>query len=667
MVASACHNDASRTSAEQPVKVKPLPANPLPPNDGGTATSLASDVWVVGTAWHIGTPRLHVGPRAVPFIAVSMQQGFAAASTDDGARVWAVLDGAPVARISSPWTTRTRGHGASFLSGDAPLLAFDGASENQIAHLPDGALVASQTGVLKGFAAKGRAVIISDVFDLSIVDIATSTAVQHWRAKGRGGMMTLAVADHGAVVDWLREDGAFECDLKSGAVTQRATRPSRWDSAVVAGSARVAVVEHDDNAYRLDLATGAEALLVAHPGISAISPDGKTFATAIEGGFELVDGTTAKVRSTVKTGNNVNALVWSDRNEVLAYVVDGTLVLHDVTTGSIKFAEPSRFVGWLAEGSAAVKRGGSLLALDLRSGSLGPADGAAVAKLQPAAPAGAPAWATWIAESPSGAVIAAEPSKARDLPVSEREHCEPTLRVWTASGGVRTLATPPSDGSYDTTFDPCWHLAGGWVVGASTRQIQIFDPTTGKRIARITAPPPPVPIPGPLFASRFYELNVSPDGKWLGLVWRRPDVFANAPDLTPDEALERMETRVTRDCNRGHEVACMTEEFVEVWRLAPGAPRRQWQSRLPLFDQPYETWESKAASGAIAFTHDGKYALFGYEDGDIVIRSTADVAVARTAHEHPVAITRIEVSPGDGFVFTEDIEGEQRIWPLAPP
>ena len=600
-------------------------------------------------------------------IAVSMQQGFAAASTDDGVRVWSVVDGMPVARLASAWTVRTRSRSAALLSPDAPLLAVSGVSANQIAHLPDGAVVAGPSGALEGFAAKGRAVIISDVFDLSIVDIATSTAVQHWRAKGRGGMMTLAVADHGAVVDWLREDGAFECNLKSGAVTQRSTPPSRWSQAAVAGSARVALVKHDDNAYRLDLATGAEALLVAHPGISAISPDGKTFAIAIEGGFELVDGTTANVRSTVKTGNNVSSLVWSDRNDVLAYVVDGTLVLHDVTKGPRKFAEPSRFVGWLAEGVAAVRRGGSVQALDFQAGSPGPADAAAVAKLQPAAPAGAPAWATWIAESPAGPVIAAEPSKARDLPLSEREHCEPTLRVWTASGGVRTLATPPSDGSFETTFDPCWHLAGGWVIGASTRQILVFDPTTGKRIARIMAPPPPVPIPGPLFASRFYELNVSPDGKWLGLVWRRPDVFATRPELTPDEALAGLQDTVLRDCNRGPESECMTEEFVEVWRLAPGAPQRKWQSRLPLFEKPYETWESKAASGAIAFTHDGKYALFGYEDGDIVIRSTADAAVVRTAHEHPVAITRIEVSPGDGYVFTEDIEGEQRIWPLAPP
>jgi len=47
----------------------------------------------------------------------------------------------------------------------------------------------------------------------------------------------------------------------------------------------------------------------------------------------------------------------------------------------------------------------------------------------------------------------------------------------------------------------------------------------------------------------------------------------------------------------------------------------------------------------------------------MAIRSL-DGKTTRLEALHHAPITRIDVSPGDGWVFTEDAEGEQRIWRL---
>ena len=78
----------------------------------------------------------------------------------------------------------------------------------------------------------------------------------------------------------------------------------------------------------------------------------------------------------------------------------------------------------------------------------------------------------------------------------------------------------------------------------------------------------------------------------------------------------------------------------------------------------YEDERSRKGTSQIAFTHDGKAVLLGFEDGDIMIRSTTANGPRRIESLHGAPVARIEVSPGDTYVFSEDTEGEQRIWPL---
>lgn len=64
------------------------------------------------------------------------------------------------------------------------------------------------------------------------------------------------------------------------------------------------------------------------------------------------------------------------------------------------------------------------------------------------------------------------------------------------------------------------------------------------------------------------------------------------------------------------------------------------------------------------FTPDGKFVLFGFDDGDVIVRSTDPTGTERTEALHRAPITRIEIAPNSAWVFTEDAEGEQRLWPL---
>ena len=66
------------------------------------------------------------------------------------------------------------------------------------------------------------------------------------------------------------------------------------------------------------------------------------------------------------------------------------------------------------------------------------------------------------------------------------------------------------------------------------------------------------------------------------------------------------------------------------------------------------------------FTHDGKRVLFGFDDGDIGIMPVGRGALTRFESLHRVPVTRIELSPNDTYVFSEDSEGVQRLWPLGP-
>ena len=57
----------------------------------------------------------------------------------------------------------------------------------------------------------------------------------------------------------------------------------------------------------------------------------------------------------------------------------------------------------------------------------------------------------------------------------------------------------------------------------------------------------------------------------------------------------------------------------------------------------------------------------GFADGDVIVSRMDGTRAHLVESRHRAPITRIEVAPGNHWVFTEDAEGEQRIWPLSAP
>ncbi len=51
----------------------------------------------------------------------------------------------------------------------------------------------------------------------------------------------------------------------------------------------------------------------------------------------------------------------------------------------------------------------------------------------------------------------------------------------------------------------------------------------------------------------------------------------------------------------------------------------------------------------------------------MIVRGLVAAGAQVVESHHRAPITRIEVAPGNRWVFTEDAEGEQRIWPLTAP
>jgi hypothetical protein len=175
---------------------------------------------------------------------------------------------------------------------------------------------------------------------------------------------------------------------------------------------------------------------------------------------------------------------------------------------------------------------------------------------------------------------------------------------------------------------------------------------TGREVAKLEVGEPPRPGPG--LEQTYWKAVASPTGKMIAVWVRRPDVM---PEEKDDYA--------TPKCDHDARGECVFEYIAELWSV-DGAASMVWRmrpdgKRPPLLrGWPYP----KAASGPIVFTPDGKHVLFGFDDGDVIVRATDASATSRVESLHRAPITRIEVALGGQWVFTEDAEGEQRIWPL---
>lgn len=140
----------------------------------------------------------------------------------------------------------------------------------------------------------------------------------------------------------------------------------------------------------------------------------------------------------------------------------------------------------------------------------------------------------------------------------------------------------------------------------------------------------------------------------------RPDV---GPVPEPDETNAKDRSP---KCDRDDRGDCILEYVAQLWRVS-NPPTLVWETRpkgkRPQLVRPWPYPKAPSLPGA--FTPDGKSVLFGFDDGDVIVRSTDAAGTERVeAVLHRAPITRIEVAPNSAWVFSEDAEGEQRIWPL---
>ncbi|MGN6108188.1 MAG: hypothetical protein ACTHU0_23985 [Kofleriaceae bacterium] len=192
----------------------------------------------------------------------------------------------------------------------------------------------------------------------------------------------------------------------------------------------------------------------------------------------------------------------------------------------------------------------------------------------------------------------------------------------------------------------------------------------GKRqvLAELDAETPPRQGPG--LEHEYWQVVGSPSGTHVALWWRRADVQSPPPKEEPGrDVMHTYEGyEIPPKCETDRNLQCKREYFGELWSLSPAsAPTRVWQFRPAGKRQDAgRSWPlPKVASGPIVFTHDGTRVLFGFDDGDVIIRSIDAAPSERVESLHRAPVTRIEVSPDDRWVFTEDAEGGQRIWRLA--
>jgi WD40 repeat protein len=509
-----------------------------------------------------------------------------------------------------------------------------------------------------------------DALTPSFVDLARQQRSSPLPKAPVNSIATYAVwsDEAGEVVYWIRDVQVLRWTRATNQLDVVYTPPRKLAGAVLPlGGAAVAIISDGSELQRLDLVTGRVATIMATTSpFFDVSPSGERVIVKDKQYMRVVDVATRQEVWSVKSPIHALNVAFADDEDVIAYLEGNVIRIVDLAKGPRVYPAPSRFAGWLGAGIAAIDRGGTLSQRTLPDLEVGPLDAAARA---PSAPAGAPAWATWVTPGPGGAV-AAEPSPRHEAPFERRwvPTCATRLRVWTARGGVRTFKLRLTEENLGITHvDPCWEIGGGYVVAATRKLVTVYAAATGKLIAKIDVGRPPVDKPQ--FEHEVWAVAVSPTGDHLALWWRRADVWAPEQEDPRRDVMHIAESndpdRIQCDVTTNGE--CTQEYFAEVWSLK-GKPRRVWQTRFDAKRSTTRTWPlPKIASGPIAFTHDGKHVLFGFDDGDVVIRSVTDPPATRVETLHRAPITRLEVSPDDGWVFSEDRAGEQRIWKLTPP
>lgn len=647
----------ARDSPSDPPHAPPVIATPL--ESPGAAPARVPEVVVATEKTSTGRDVIAVGsPRMQVTGNLSLKQALRLgakrlfAVDRDEVKVWELDEGRLIARYSSPWDEQdpvdlaVSPDGAWMAAGRrdhvfvfrTPFLqpAF------WLRFYPDEFSADSRT--LLGFEASSIAEVEVAGGRASTVRFPTPAAAGVPFAASRQGPSTYLLGTLGAM-RWNPAAQVFEMIAKAD---------PNWHHGKIAERAPIAVVSDGVGLRRLDLVTGALMPLTEEVvGDFVLSPSGERIALRWNGALRVLETRTGKQVAVIPV-KAAQRLAYSEDENVIAYVEDRQFVIHDLVKGRRSFPEPARFQRWLTRDTALVAHGRTLEQLAVPSRAL------TAAPATPPPPAGVPAWATWVTPAADGSVVAAEPSPRSSIEPRRRlveAWCKKDLRLWTAKGGERQLSYTPV-----WSLDPCWQIGGGLVLSVSVRKLTVHDPRTGQVIATLDVGQPPGELDNDDVAHEYFAAAVSPDGKHLALWWRRADVWA------PEDKDSLVAGPVyIGHCPLDFNAECKREYFAEVWSLA-GRPRRLWQQRPPSKHVIGRTWQmSKLASGPIAFTHDGKYVLFGFDDGDVAIHAVNSAKPVRVESLHRAEITRIEIAPGDGYVFTEDAAGEQRIWPLDLP
>ncbi len=382
---------------------------------------------------------------------------------------------------------------------------------------------------------------------------------------------------------------------------------------------------------------------------AAISATGKRLVYAAGSQARVVDAATGKTIWSATTPAIVHRVAYASDADVIAYAEGRRLHVVDLDTGPRGYGATSRFAGWLAEGVAAIERDGKLEQLTLADRTWKPADRAAlVVKTD------APAWASWVAP---GGTIAAEPSPRHEAAPDARSEapCMPKLRMWSPKGGQKTLAMTCTGAE---SADPGWEIGGGWIVGVTTKSATVYDAASGKRAGSVNVERPR--IDKPKFARAFWDMALSQEGNLLALISRGPELPTEGTPDPRDDALHVAESRDRTNCETDLSGECRMEFFLTLYRLGTSI-KQSWQARL---EQQQGADVRAARPSAVTFDHGGKHVLVGLSDGEIQVMSTTSPDAKHVQRFHHGPIVKLLVSPGDGWVFSEDAAGQQRLWRL---
>jgi WD40 repeat protein len=634
-------------------------ASPASPH--ADVTTLTAKTSAGGDVIGIGQPRMQlVEPEAVSQpLAIRVRAGLIASKDARAVTLWSLATGEVLQRIEPPADDHTT-FSSFAMAANADWLAIGGEKGTRV-FAPPFAQVAFTLKCLHvlAFSQDSKLLACQSLYP-EIWDVAQQKLIAKLPDRDlKSDPLRAQFSSDNRSLYWMSDRDIVRWDFAGdGAATTIYQMREHHPGAALSDASPTAIVsfhtsellKHDTSL--IDLATG-KVIASSQQRWDAVSPSGQRIAYSNGSEVRIIEAKTGKSVFTIPTDTLVSNVSFASDAGVIGFVDEHHQIhIVDVATGPRVYDPPSRFAGWLADGVAAIERQGQRAQLTL-------ADRSWQAQLAVASPApsNAPEWASWRTEDGS---VAAEPYPRRDSAPEWRANtpCPAGLRVWTAKGGERLLTLVCG---LDEAGDPGWEIGGGWAVGITTTTATVYAAATGKRAGVVAVDRPW--LDKPEFARAFWLGALSPAGNALAMISRGTEL---PPEGTPDpreDALHNFTMRESTACEHDWSGFCRTAFIVTLYKLGR-APAKVWQVRL---DAPLTGNGELPKPTAIAFDHAGKHLLVGTSDGLIQIWSTTKPGASRVERFHHGPITQLTVSPGDGWVFSEDAAGQQRLWRMPAP